>query len=233
VFASGYENSTRATATAKKFVTNTLVDNVTQYVYGGDLAGNPWRFDLTASSSQRLGRTSAVAGDQPIAVRPELGRVKGTLGVYHRVVYFGAGRYLGMSDVAGDSPSSTIAKAIYAAKDSGEDLGEGVNVDARLRLGSLVVLSNSPEDDECTIGGRSRLRTPDFRTGGPLVTQRNMAVGQSVGASVGTGLSLTRLPNKRLVAVVAIADTSVGSLDVPVAPSAGREVRRVGWRELN
>jgi len=72
----------------------------------------------------------------------------------------------------------------------------------------------------------------DFRTGGPIVTQRNMAVGQWVGGSIGTGLSLVRLPNRKLVAVVAMGDTSVRAMNVPVAPSAGREVRRVGWREI-
>ncbi len=271
-------NDANETGIAKvnNFVTNTLVDNVTQYVYGGDLAGNLWRFDLVAGESQRLGHTSAVAGDQPITVRPELGRAKDTLGVYHRVVYFGTGRYLGLSDLDADSPSNTVAQAIYAVKDSGEDLGvltgqdahlanqvldasdaprtipdptpvdwsegngwyvelpvgERVNVDPRLQLGSLVVLSNSPEDDECTIGGSSWLYALDFRTGGPIATQRDMAVGQRVGASIGTGLGLIRLPNRKLVAVVAMGDTSVRAMNVPVAPSAGREVRRVGWREI-
>jgi hypothetical protein len=59
-----------------------------------------------------------------------------------------------------------------------------------------------------------------------------MAVGQRVGGAIGTGLSLIRLPNKKLIAVVAMGDASVRAMNVPVGPSAGREVRRVGWREL-
>jgi len=263
-------------AKVSNFVANTLVDNVTQYVYGGDLAGNLWRFDLVAGVSQRLGRTAENSGDQPITVRPELGRVKDALGAYHRVVYVGTGRYLGFSDLADDSPSNTVAQAIYAVKDTGQDLGvltgqdanlveqlldvtdaprripnplpvdwsdgngwyvetpvgERINVDPRLQLGSLVVLSNSPEDDECTVGGSSWLYALDYKTGGAVVTNRDMAVGQWVGAAIGTGLSLIRLPNKKLIAVVAMGDTSVRAMNVPVAPSAGREVRRVGWREL-
>jgi type IV pilus assembly protein PilY1 len=274
--ANSFDANETGIAKVSNFVANTLVDNVTQYVYGGDLAGNLWRFDLAAGVAQRLGRTAANAGDQPITVRPELGRVKDSLGVYQRVVYFGTGRYLGESDLDEDAPSNTVAQAIYAVKDTGQDLGvltgqdanlvrqvldvadaprripnpvpvdwsdgngwyvetpvgERITVDPRLQLGSLVVLSNSPEDDECTIGGSSWLYTLDFRTGGAIVTQRDMAVGQRVGGAIGTGLSLIRLPNKKLIAVVAMGDASVRAMNVPVGPSAGREVRRVGWREL-
>jgi type IV pilus assembly protein PilY1 len=263
-------------AKVSNFVTNTLVDNVTQYVYGGDLAGNLWRFDIVAGESQRLGRTAANAGDRPITVRPELGRVKDSSGAYQRVVYFGTGRYLGFSDLEEDSPSNTVEQAIFAVKDSGEDLGvlsgpeaglvkqtldvseaprripnplpvdwsedngwyvetpvgERITVDPRLQLGSLVVLANAPDDDECAIGGSSWLYALDFRTGGAVRTSRDMAVGQSVGSAIGTGVSLVRLPNKKLIAVVAMGDTSVRAMNLPVAPGGGAEIRRVGWREL-
>ena len=55
------------------FVINTLVDNSTQYVYGGDLGGALWRFDIDNETSQRLGKTSATTGNQPITVRPGAG----------------------------------------------------------------------------------------------------------------------------------------------------------------
>ena len=62
------------------FVINTLVDNTTQYVYGGDLGGSLWRFDIDDETSQRLGKTSATTGNQPITVRPELARVRDLVG---------------------------------------------------------------------------------------------------------------------------------------------------------
>ena len=40
------------------WVLDTMVDNTTQYVYGGDLAGNLWRFDIDALAVQKLGQTS-------------------------------------------------------------------------------------------------------------------------------------------------------------------------------
>ncbi len=111
-------------AKINNWVDNTLLDNTTQYVYGGDLGGSLWRFDLAGSgSSQKLGKTSATVGHQPITVRPELGRVRDGNGTYHRVVYFGTGRYLGYGDVSPGSPSLSKAQALYAVKDTGGDLG--------------------------------------------------------------------------------------------------------------
>jgi len=262
-------------AKINNFVANSVVDNTTEYVYGGDLGGSLWRFDITGGS-QRLGRTSAVVGNQPITVRPELGRVKGPGGVNYRSIYFGTGRYLGFGDLAPAAPSSAVAQAVYAVKDTGEDLGvltaaaaklveqtldasvtprtipspvavdwsvkngwfmnlpvgERVNVDPRLQLGSLVLVANEPTEDYCEVGGKSWLYTLDFRSGGPVVTEKAMEVGQPIGASIATGLTLIRLPTNKLIAIVTQADTTVRAMTVPVAPSAAVEARRVGWREI-
>jgi type IV pilus assembly protein PilY1 len=91
-------------------------DNTTQYVYGGDLAGNVWRFDLTSSqtSVMPLATLSDANGKpQPVTTRPELGFVKN-----QRVVYIGTGRLLGLTDVP-DLSQQTL----YAFKDTGAPLG--------------------------------------------------------------------------------------------------------------
>jgi len=263
-------------AKINNFVASSLVDNSTQYVYGGDFGGSLWRFDLTAGSSQRLGSTSSVVGDLPITVRPELARVRDGNGVLHRVVYFGTGRYLGLSDLDPDSPSATVAQAMFAVKDTGADLGvltddaallveqtmdvddsprtisdpqpvdwavnngwylntpvgERMNVDPRLQLGTFVIVANQPNEDYCTVGGVSWLYTVDYKSGGPVVTQRDMAVGEPVGNSIATGLTLIRLPTNKLIAVVTQADTTVRAMEVPAAPGVAGEARRVGWSEL-
>lgn len=111
-------------AKVTNWVLNTLVDNTTQYVYGGDLAGALWRFDLSnPTSATQLGKTSATAGNLPITVRPEVARIKDGAGVHHRVVYFGTGRYLGLGDMASTAPSSSVQQGIFAVKDTGADLG--------------------------------------------------------------------------------------------------------------
>jgi len=262
-------------AKINNFVLNTLVDNSTQYVYGGDLAGNLWRFDLTGDGSQRLGRTAATAGDQPITVRPEIGLVRVTGGSY-RVIYFGTGRYLGFTDLAATSPSAAVPQGIFAVKDTGTDLGvltdpsadlvaqtldadvtprripnpvavdwandngwyvqtpldERITVDPRLQLGTLVVVANQPKDDYCSVGGTSWLYTFDYKTGAAVVTANNREVGQLIGSSIATGLTLIRLPTNKLIAIVTQADTNVQAMSVPVAPGAALGVRRVGWREI-
>jgi type IV pilus assembly protein PilY1 len=263
-------------AKINNFVASSLVDNSTQYVYGGDLGGSLWSFDLTAGTSQRLGRTSSVVGDMPITVRPELARVKDGNGVLHRVVYFGTGRYLGLSDLDPDSPSATVAQAMFAVKDTRADLGvltddaallveqtmdvddtprtisdpqpvdwavkngwylytpvgERMNVDPRLQLGTFVIVANEPDEDYCTVGGVSWLYTVDYKSGAAVITQHDMAVGQPVGNSIATGLTLIRLPTNKLIAVVTQADTTVRAMDVPAAPGVAGEARRVGWSEL-
>jgi len=129
-------------AKAANWVLNTLVDNSTQYVYGGDLGGSLWRFDLTADSSQRLGRTSSTAGNQPISVRPELSRIRDGSGTYHRAVYFGTGRYLGLGDLSPTAPSTAVAQGIYAVKDTGADLGIFTSAGANLVAQTLDTSGN-------------------------------------------------------------------------------------------
>lgn len=105
------------------YVEDGTLDNTSRYIYGGDLSGNLWRFDLVTSDATRLGRTSATAGNLAITTRPELARVQDSTGAAHRVVYVATGRYLGFSDLSTTSPSATIAQGVFAVKDSGTDLG--------------------------------------------------------------------------------------------------------------
>jgi type IV pilus assembly protein PilY1 len=111
-------------ARISNYVENGLVNNATQYVYGGDLDGALWRFDINTNTSQLLGRTAAAGTrTQPITVQPELGKIRDGAGTWHRVVYFGTGRYLGPNDVTNSDPSNSEAQGIYAVKDTGASLG--------------------------------------------------------------------------------------------------------------
>jgi len=99
------------------WVANPANNTVTQ-VYGGDLYGNLWRFDLSALTKTNAGAASvtvrqlATLADgsgvrQPVSTRPELGVVSGS-----RVVYVGTGRYLGRTDL-----TTSQQQSIYAIKD--------------------------------------------------------------------------------------------------------------------
>ncbi len=83
-------------------------------MYGGDLFGNLWRFDLTGSTSSAWGVTKLATlvddGDnsQPITSAPELAKVKFGA-AYKRMVYVGTGQYLGDSDVPGVTGANSHA----------------------------------------------------------------------------------------------------------------------------
>ncbi|HQR25289.1 MAG TPA: hypothetical protein PK163_10920, partial [Steroidobacteraceae bacterium] len=218
--------------------------------------------------------TSANGGNQPITVRPELGRIRNSAGTYYRVVYFGTGRFLGLSDLNTTAPSSAVAQAIYAVKDTGSDIGvfptsgtlvaqtlntavsprtipspvavdwsakngwyitlpvgERVNVDPRLQLGTLVVLSNYPDDNYCTIDGTSLLYALDYTSGTAI--KSDMAVGFPVGNALANAVTLVLLPTGKLVAIIPLSDATVSNEETPHKPGAGIGVKRIGWRELN
>ncbi|CAN0056841.1 unnamed protein product, partial [Chrysoparadoxa australica] len=79
------------------FVDNAEVNNVTSYVYGGDLDGNVWRFNVgaTANSVLHFAQLKDASGAaQPIMTPPELGEISNT-----KVVFVGTGKYLELSDL--------------------------------------------------------------------------------------------------------------------------------------
>ena len=84
------------------FVDNTVVNNTTLRVYGGDLLGNVWRFDVNNNlapaglEASLIGTAKDPGGvPEPISVRPELAEVQGK-----PMVFVSTGRLLGASDVA-------------------------------------------------------------------------------------------------------------------------------------
>ena len=121
---SSTDPNTSGIARVANYVTDSLTDNRTQYVYGGDLGGRLWRFDINNVSSQKLGQANSTLGNEPISVRPELGNVRDSAGTNHRVVYFGTGRYLGFGDLSSSSTSNTVSQTVYGVKDTGTDLGD-------------------------------------------------------------------------------------------------------------
>ena len=107
------------------YVENPQLDNTVQYVYGGDLLGNVWRFDLNnaSTSSWRLQKLTALVNGsgqvQPVTTEPELATIQ-ISGVDKRMVYVGTGQYLGAKDipgVVGANASATQTQSMYALVD--------------------------------------------------------------------------------------------------------------------
>jgi type IV pilus assembly protein PilY1 len=114
-------------AKINNWVNNSLTDNTSLAVYGGDMLGNLWRFDLENTSATYLTAVKvaelkdAFTNPQPITTKPELGLINS-----RRVIFVGTGRFLGVSD-KGD----TRKQSIYAIAD---DLAGNVTVTDRTPL---------------------------------------------------------------------------------------------------
>lgn len=97
-------------------------DNTAARIYGGDLLGNVWRFDIDDGSAMQLAQLGQVGGvgTQPVTTLPELAVVRRG-GATYPLVIVGTGSYLGTSDVA-----STAQQSLYVLKDSlqAEGLGQ-------------------------------------------------------------------------------------------------------------
>ncbi|MDQ6627330.1 MAG: PilC/PilY family type IV pilus protein [Pseudomonadota bacterium] len=89
-------------AQINNFVDASLQNNTTKAVYGGDMLGNIWRFDVN-DTLPPLGREASLIGvakdpsnnPQPITTRPELAELNNK-----PMVFVGTGRLLGTSDFA-------------------------------------------------------------------------------------------------------------------------------------
>ena len=114
-------------AKINNWVDSSLINNTTLAVYGGDMLGNLWRFDLDSTSTTYLTAVkvavlkNALGVVQPVTTKPELGLINS-----RRVIFVGTGRFLGVSDKGNSSKQS-----IYAIAD---DLAGNVTVTDRTPL---------------------------------------------------------------------------------------------------
>jgi type IV pilus assembly protein PilY1 len=98
--------------------TGTAENPLTSYVYGGDLSGNVWKFDLSSPTPASWTVTGIAAvkdsanAAQPITSTPELATRNGK-----PAVYIGTGQLLGVSDKA-----TTQIQSIYMILDKGTPL---------------------------------------------------------------------------------------------------------------
>jgi type IV pilus assembly protein PilY1 len=90
-------------------------NNTAEYVYGGDLLGNLWRFDFSDYSVKKLAQLSGADGPQPITTKPEIGLIK-----KKRVIFVGTGKYLEVSDL-----TNTEQQTLYAIRDNGTTVNTG------------------------------------------------------------------------------------------------------------
>ncbi|MEI8324689.1 MAG: hypothetical protein WCH44_04865, partial [Betaproteobacteria bacterium] len=99
------------------YVSNAQQDNSALRVYGGDLLGNLWRFDINGSATQAvlittLKDTATPSAPQPITTRLNLAEVDG-----NTFLLVGTGEMLGTSDIDPSNPKASQVQTVYSIKD--------------------------------------------------------------------------------------------------------------------
>ena len=156
----------RGLAYISAFAGSPNTDASIDYVYGGDLYGNVWRFDLSGANTSdwtvaKLATLKDAGGNpQPVTSEPELGVVGSS-----RVVYIGTGRYYGDKDIpdnTGTTPpeffSAKGTQTIYALKDDRTTnpliAGRAAMVAQSIssKSGGFANVTNNPVDFNATKG---------------------------------------------------------------------------------
>ena len=149
---------------------NATNDNTALRVYGGDMQGNVWRFDVNgdigvagydAHRLVTLYTSAAGTATQPITSRPELGEIA-VGSVKYPVVFVGTGRYLGTPDL-----TDLSQQTMYAIKD---------NLDSTSLPNPHAVGSNFVQQVQTTTLCPSGTPTNICRTGESVRTTTNNAV---------------------------------------------------------
>lgn len=122
---SGSSTSPSGLAKISPWVVNAGTDYTTRFVYGGDLNGDVWRFDLGAVGATGAPTVTKIASlkdglgaAQSITTRPELGDPLGNVGnslngTGNPGVFVATGRYLGTTDL-----SNMQVQSVYGIKDN-------------------------------------------------------------------------------------------------------------------
>jgi type IV pilus assembly protein PilY1 len=263
------------------YADNFAINNTAKYVYGGDLYGNVWKFDLQGASPVAI-RLAALkdAGGKPqsITSRPELGLING-----FRVVFVGTGRYLGLDDLvdpASLAPPNQWAydQSLYAIKDDGPTFanfraanvvenvivpvgdtsrtttnnavdwatqdgwfidfnpggaspGERVNIDPQLIQGTLLVVTNVPNNNACTVGGDSWIYQFDYRSGTFVQSAAGGQAGKKYTGKITVGVVVVRLPSGVFKGIATGATGTKSTFEVNIGGGGG-SARRISWREL-
>jgi type IV pilus assembly protein PilY1 len=113
------------------------------------------------------------------------------------------------------------------------DSGERSNVDMILVRGTLLVPTNVPTNAVCEAGGYSWLNFFDFKTGGPVSANDNVA-GAWTGNDLITGLNVVTIGGTpRILATLLSKGPTLESVPFGAGGgAAGVRGHRVGWREI-
>jgi type IV pilus assembly protein PilY1 len=173
-------------------------NNTVLNVYGGDLNGNVWRFNINTNAVNKIASLTSSGGTaQKITTQPELGKVDKNM-----VVMVGTGKFLEPADL-----TNTPQNSAYVFKDSGQTTpigrsqltpqvlggdrtvtstgtvnfdsgygwvldfpaGERVNLDPLLLNGALMMPTMVPSSEACSGAGYGWFNFFNYKKGGSLL----------------------------------------------------------------
>lgn len=109
--------------------------------------------------------------------------------------------------------------------------GERVNLDPQLVLGTLLVATNVPNSNACTVGGDSWLYGFNYYNGQYVLTAPSQVVGSKITGNITVGMVVVQLPSGALKDISTGATGTKLTTGVNVGGGGGGG-RRVSWREL-
>ena len=132
-------------AKIKAYADDAEVNNATTYIYGGDLKGNLWRFNIDSALTNKVfnfAQLMAGSVPQPITTQPEL-----ALAANKKVVIVGTGKYLEIEDL-----TNTDTQSLYAIKDDSATVTL-VNPRSTLAQQTIAISATDPDKRESTSSG--------------------------------------------------------------------------------
>lgn len=167
--------------------------NKVGYVYGGDLLGNVWRFDVNSAAAAVIGTGTVMkfatlfsdgagTSPQPITTTPVLGKI-----VEKRVIFIGTGKYLEAGDL-----TTTQKQTQYAIKD---DDATSTLVNPRTTLVNQTLSANPDGTATRVVANPSAV---DFSTG------RGWYVDFPDGGSGGVGAERVNVDGKLVLGVLVV-----------------------------
>jgi type IV pilus assembly protein PilY1 len=185
-------------AKISNFVERMFENNTSVKIYGGDLNGNIWRFDINTNAVTKIATLRDGGGNpQKITTNPELGKVDKNV-----VIMVGTGKFLEPADL-----TNTPQNSVYGFKDAGQSTaiarsqlvaqamtsdrkvlsankvnfdtgfgwlldfpaGERVNLDPLLINGVLLMPSLVPTSEACSGAGYGWFNYFNYKTGGSVL----------------------------------------------------------------
>jgi type IV pilus assembly protein PilY1 len=110
--------------------------------------------------------------------------------------------------------------------------GERVNIDPQLVLGTLVIVTNAPNNNVCTVGGDSFVYQFDYARGTYVATAAGQVVAQRTFGQATVGISLVRATTGAISSEQSLAGGLPPLTQGINVAGSGNTGRRVSWREL-